>query len=135
MTITPYLFFSGNCAEAFNRYQEIFGGDLEVMTHAELPEDADPMPGAEAHHVMHAALTFGGDMIYGSDDPTGDDGPKTGVAVTYTAPDVATARTVFDALSDGGEVQMPFEPTFYSEGFGACLDRFGVPWMVDTAQS
>jgi PhnB protein len=135
MTITPYLFFSGDCAEAFARYHQIFGGELEVMTHAQLPEGAEPMPGAEPHHVMHAALIFDGDMIYGSDDPTGDGGPKTGVGVTYTAPDIDTAKQVFEALADGGEITMPFEATFFSKGFGACNDRFGVPWMVDTAEA
>lgn len=35
-------------------------------------------------------------------------------------------------LADGGEVTMPFGATFWSPGFGACTDRFGVPWMVDT---
>ena len=47
MSFNPYLFFSGNCAEAFERYGAIFGGDLQVMTHADLPEGAEPMPGAE----------------------------------------------------------------------------------------
>jgi PhnB protein len=132
MTVTPYLFFTGDCAEAFARYHEIFGGTLEVMTTADLPPDAEPMPGAEPHHVMHAALTWDGGVIYGSDDPTGDGGPKVGVGIVYTAPDVDTARRVLTALADGGEMQMELEPTFFSPGFGACLDRWGVPWMVDT---
>lgn len=132
MSFTPYIFFSGNCGEAFRRYREIFGGELELMTHAELPPDAEPMPGAEPHHVMHAALTLGDGLLYGSDDPTGDDGPKLGVAVTFTASDVATAERVFAALSEGGEVEMELEPTFFSTAFGACIDRFGVSWMVDT---
>lgn len=134
MSFTPYLFFSGDCADAFARYHEVFGGELQVMTHADLPEGAEPMPGAEPHHVMHAALVLGsGAMLYGSDDPTGDDGPKTGVGVTFTAPDAAEAKRIFDALCEGGEVTMPFEATFWSAGFGSCNDRFGVPWMVDTA--
>jgi PhnB protein len=133
MPVHPYLFFSGDCADAFARYEKIFGGTLEVMTHADLPEGAEPMPGAEPHHVMHAALTWDDCMIMGSDDPTGDGGPKTGVAVTYTAPDVDTAKRVLADLAEGGELQMPFEATFWSPGFGACLDRFGIPWMVDTA--
>ena len=132
MSFTPYVFFSGDCAEAFARYQEIFGGDLEVMTHADLPPDAEPMPGAEPHHVMHAALFVGDAMLYGSDDPTGDGGPKTGVGVTFTAPDADEGRRVFGLLCEGGEEQMPFEATFFSAGFGACVDRFGVSWMVDT---
>jgi PhnB protein len=134
MSFHPYLFFSdGRCAEAFRRYHDIFGGDLEVMTNADLPEGEEPMPGGEPHHVMHASIALGGGYLMGSDDPTGDGGPKVGVAVTYTAPDAGEAKRVFEALADGGEVQMPFEPTFFSPGFGACLDRFGVSWMVDTA--
>ncbi len=27
---------------------------------------------------------------------------------------------------------MPFEKTFWSPGFGSCIDRFGIPWMVNT---
>jgi PhnB protein len=133
MSFNPYLFFGGDCADAFRRYQEVFGGELSVMTHADLPEGAEPMPGAQPHHVMHAALTVGDGLLMGSDDPTSDGGPKVGVAVAYTAPDVETARRVFEALAEGGKVDMPFEATFWSRGFGACNDRFGIPWMVDTA--
>lgn len=133
MSFHPYLFFSGNCTEAFQRYQEILGGELQIMTHADLPEDAEPMPGAEAHHVMHAALTLGDGLLMGSDDPTGDGGPKLGIAVAYTAPDEHTAKQAFEGLAEGGETTMAFAATFWSAGFGACNDRFGVPWMVDTA--
>lgn len=135
MSFHPYLFFSdGRCAEAFQRYHEIFGGELQVMTHADLPEGAEPMPGAEPHHVMHAAVTVGDGLLMGSDDPTGDGGPKVGIAATYVAPDAQEGKRVFGALAEGGEVQMPFEPTFWSAGFGACVDRWGVSWMVDTAE-
>ncbi len=133
MTISPYLFFSGDCAEAFRFYQQVLGGDLEVMTNADTPPGVDQMPGSTPDQVMHASLTLPDALLMGSDDPTGDGGPKTGVAVAYTAPDVDSARRIFEALSTDGEVQMPFEATFWSAGFGACLDRFGVSWMVDTA--
>ena len=43
------------------------------------------------------------------------------------------AERAFDALAEGGEVGAPFGATFWSKGFGMCTDRFGVPWMVDTA--
>lgn len=133
MSVHPYLFFSGDCAAAFERYQHVFGGELEIMTHADLPEGAEPMPGAEPHHVMHASLSLAGGMLMGSDDPTGDGGPKVGVAVAYTAPDEQTGEQMFEALADGGEITMPFTATFWSRGFGTCNDRFGIPWMVDTA--
>ena len=133
MSFSPYLFFTGNCAEAFRRYQEIFGGDLNVMTNADVPDGVEQMPGAEPDHVMHASLKVGDAMLMGSDDPTGTGGAKVGSAVAYTAPEAADAKRVFDALADGGETTAPFGATFWSKGFGMCTDRFGVPWMVDTA--
>jgi PhnB protein len=133
MSFHPYVFFSdGQCAEAFRWYHEILGGELQVMTNADVPEGEESMPGAEPHHVMHASIGLGGGFLMGSDDPTGDGGPKTGVAVTYAAPDATEGKRVFEALAEGGEVFMAFEPTFFSKGFGACIDRFGVNWMVDT---
>lgn len=133
MSFHPYLFFSGGtCAEAFQRYHEIFGGELLVMTNADAPE-GDRMPGAEPHHVMHASIESRGCHLMGSDDPTGDGGPKSGVAVAYTALDTDEGQRIFAALSQGGEVQMPFGPSSWSPGFGSCLDRWGVSWMVDTA--
>lgn len=55
-----------------------------------------------------------------------------GVAVTYAAPDADEGKRVFEALSEGGQVFMEFEPTFFSKGFGSFLDRYGVNWMIDT---
>ena len=134
MSFHPYLFFSnGQCAEAFRRYHDIFGGELQVMTNADTPEGVDPMPGAAPEHVMHASIQLGDGLLMGSDDPSGDGGPKVGVAVTYTAPDEQEGKRVFDALAEGGETFGSFEPTFFSKGFGSCIDRFGVNWMVDTA--
>ncbi len=134
MPFYSYLFFSGGqCRDAFTTYQRIFGGELEIMTHAELPDGAEPMPGAEPSDVMHAALKIGDALLMGSDDPTGDGGAKVGIAVCHSASDEATAKQVFDALAEGGEITMPFESTFWSSGFGSCNDRFGIPWMVDVA--
>jgi PhnB protein len=133
MAFSPYLFFSNNtCREAFERYQQIFGGELSVMTMAEAPE-GEAMPGASPDSVMHAAVTVGDSTLMGSDDPTGGGGPVKGASVAYTAPDASEAKRIFDALSEGGTVTMPFSETFFSSGFGMCTDRFGIPWMVDTA--
>jgi PhnB protein len=102
------------------------------MKQSDLPEDAR-MPGASADSVMHASIKLGDAFLMGSDDPTGTGGPKVGAAVAYTSTDAAESKRVFDALADGGEITGPFGPTFWSTGFGMCTDRFGVPWMVDTA--
>lgn len=133
MSFNPYLFFSGDCAEAFQYYSEVFGTEARVLTMADVPE-SEAMPGSEPHHVMHAAIDIGGSLLMGSDDPTGDGGPKTGFSVSYSAPDVASVHRVVEALADGGEVTMPVSETFWTPAFGAVTDRFGVPWMIDTHQ-
>jgi PhnB protein len=132
MTFRPYLSFTNNCRQAFTRYEEIFGGELVLLTMGDMPADAGPVPsGAEADLVMHAALMTGDALLMGADDPTGSfGGTVDGICVNCALPDVAEARRVFDALSDGGAIQAPLEATFFAPAFGMCTDRFGVPWMI-----
>ena len=132
MAFIPYLFFSGDCAEAFERYREIFGGELSIMRNSDVPADAR-MPG-DVDFVMHAALALDdGTLLLGSDDPGGDGGRKTGFSVSHGTPDIETARRVHAALAEGGEVTMEVQEAFWTPGFGMCVDRFGVPWMIDVA--
>jgi PhnB protein len=126
----PYLTFGGNCREALTRYHEIFGGDLVVMTMAEMPGAEGEMPEEMADLVMHAALTFGDNLLMASDDPTGGFDGVRGMNVNYEVAGVDEAKRVFEALAEGGEVTMPAGETFWSPMFGMCIDRFGVPWMV-----
>ena len=63
MAFHPYLAFSGNCRQAFTRYQQIFGGELALLTMADVPPDAEPLPGVDRDAVMHAALTMGDDLL------------------------------------------------------------------------
>ena len=134
MSFSPYLFFVGSCREAMNTYQSIFGGQLDIVTAGELP---DAPPEAPKDAIMHAALTLdNGGLLMASDDPTTtDDGPKTGIRVSMTADNADEARRIFEALSKDGEVQLPIGETSFSPAFGMCVDRFGTPWMVNTAQT
>jgi PhnB protein len=132
MAFHPYLFFGGNCREAFTRYQEIFGGELQVIRMADAPGNED-VPAEQADLVIHAALTYDDNLLMASDDPTSDDfGPVQGMMVSYSAPDAEDARRVFTALAEGGEVTQELIETFFSPAFGMCVDRFGTPWMVST---
>ncbi|MGD9704594.1 MAG: VOC family protein [Acidimicrobiia bacterium] len=132
MAFHPYLFFGGDCREAFTRYQEIFGGELVLLTMKDMPSD-EPVPAGQADLIMHAALMSDGQLLMASDDPTTDDfGPVQGMQVNCTVTDVAEAERVFNALADGGQVTMPIAETSWSPMFGMCIDRFGTPWMVST---
>src|SRR5213596_2472814 len=102
MAFRPYLTFAGTCREAFTRYQEIFGGELVVLTMADTPAEAGPPPpGMKPDAVMHAALSFNGELLMGADDPVGNfDGTVDGMCVNCALSDVAEAERVFGALSE-----------------------------------
>jgi PhnB protein len=131
----PYLFFDGQAEEAMHSYQRILGGELEVLRYSQQPADVGPpAPGCEPsdpNRVMHALLQFPGGMLMGSDAPNpGMFEAARGMTVNVTLPDAGAARHVFDQLANDAQVRMPFGPTFWAEGFGMLVDRFGTPWMV-----
>jgi PhnB protein len=130
MAFHPYLNFGGNCREAFTRYQEIFGGELVLLPMSDVPGDEAP-PAAQADLIAHAALTFDGNLLMASDDPTGSFTSVQGMYVNCSVADTAEAERVFAALADGGETTMAMAETFWSPRFGMCVDRFGTPWMVN----
>ena len=131
MAIRPYLAFAGNCRDAFTRYQEIFGGELNLLSMSDAPAEAGPPPGAKPDAVMHAALIAGDNVLMGADDPMGNfNGNVNGMCVNCSLPDAGEATRVFDALSAGGQVQQPLSETFFAPAFGMCTDRFGTPWMI-----
>jgi PhnB protein len=45
--------------------------------------------------------------------------------------DSARGEEIFNKLAEGGTVQLPYSATFWAKGFGMCVDRFGIPWMVN----
>jgi len=132
MAFRPYLAFAGNCREAFTRYQEIFGGELVLIAIDDAPAEAGPPPdGAKPDAIMHAALMTGDALLMGADELSGQFGGRvTGMCLNCSVPDPAEANRVFDALAEGGHVQMPLGETFFSPAYGMCTDRYGTPWMV-----
>lgn len=131
MTFHPYLNFPGNCREAFTFYQEVFGGDLELMTVGEMPSE-EPLPEEVSQLIMHASLTTPeGDSLMASDSQPDHTGPMQFMYVNWNTEDQAKAQRVWDALVEGGTVEMPLGETFWSPCFGVCVDRFGTPWMIN----
>lgn len=133
MQINPYLNFDGNCAEAFKFYEQALGGQiLFSMTWGEMPGAADQFPAETLSRIMHINLKVGEQSIMGADSPPDQYQAPKGINVSVHLKDKAEGAKVFQALSAGGNVTMPFEQTFWSPGFGMCVDRFGIPWMVNT---
>ena len=125
----PYIHFRGNCADAMNFYAEVFGaGPPTIMRYSDAPE-GEGTPASDG--VMHAELQLGGGQLMASDYPSGMPGDEQrAVSVMHPVPDAEAGRRIFERLAEGGQVVMPFGPTFWSEGFGMLRDRFGTHWMI-----
>lgn len=139
MKLSPYLYFNGNCAEAMTFYAELLGGKLEIMTYAQMPSDPDmpPLSEADKTKVANSELVKDGKPLFYASDTLPmfcDEGgfqPMQGFQVSIGVDSVAEGERIFNALSEGGQVQMPFAETFWAKGFGIVTDRFGTPWMVN----
>ena len=131
MQLSPYLFFNGNCAEAFKFYEEILGGKIVfVMNYAGSPLEGQ-VPEEWRDKVMHATMTIGEQRLMAADAPPGQYEAPKGISVSISLDDRAKGESIFNALLENGIVTLPFQQTFWSSGFGMCVDRFGIPWMVN----
>jgi PhnB protein len=133
MPVQPYLFFDGRCEEAIAFYQKTLGAEVEMMMRFKDNPNPEANPPGSADKVMHAALKIGDDLVLASDGRCLGQPNFQGFALSVTAPNEAEAARVFNALGDGGQVQMPLGKTFFSPSFGMVSDRFGVGWMVYVA--
>lgn len=133
MQVNTYLAFDGDCREAFQTYERILGGKITfMMTQGESPM-ADKVPPEKKDKIMHASLAIpGGGQLQGADHPDDKAVKPSGFSVSVTVKDKAEGERIFKGLSEGGQVQMAYQQTFWSPGFGMCIDKFSVPWMVNT---
>lgn len=133
MHVEPYLFFDGRAEEALEFYRDALGAKIEMMMRfKENPESPEPgmVPPGSENKIMHANFHIGDTMIMASDGNCAGKPSFQGFSLSITAPNDAEAERLFAVLSEGGQVQMPINKTFFASRFGMVADRFGVSWMV-----
>ncbi len=133
-SINPYLTFPGNCAEAFDFYKSVFGGDFMnggAMRYGDFP--GMPQDPADAAKIMHVSLPIGGALLMGSDahPSAGEYKPGNNFSVAISPDSEEEARRLFNALSAGGHVHMPLDRAPWNALYGGCKDKFGVAWDVN----
>ena len=133
MVVQPYLSFEGRCEEAIEFYKKAVGAEVQMlMRFKDSPETcASGMvpPGGE-NKVMHSSLKIGDSIVMATDGGCAGKSVFQGISLSLAAKDDAECKRLFDALADGGQVQMPLDKTFFASSFGLVADRFGVNWMV-----
>jgi PhnB protein len=103
-----------------------------MMRYSDSPEPPPPgmIPPGSENKVMHAAIRIGDSVMMASDGMCSGKAGFEGFSLSLGVAHESEARRFFDALSDGGQVQMPLDKTFFSPCFGMVTDRFGVSWMI-----
>lgn len=133
MLVQPYVFFDGRCEEAFQFYEKAVGARLEMkMKYKESPEKHPPgmLPPGYEEKIMHMSFHVGKSLVMASDGMCGGDAKFEGMSLALSVDTEGEAQKVFAALSEGGNVQMPMNKTFFSPAFGMVADKFGVHWMI-----
>ena len=128
--LNPYLNFNGKTEAAINFYHSILGGEIkQKMTFGESP--GGNVPESQKDKIMHIHYEFDGCTILASDGMGKEEinmGNNIHLSVYLTDKD--RAISVFNQMSEGGTVTMPFNEVFWGGHFGMLIDKFGVQWMV-----
>lgn len=137
---STYLNFQNNTEEVFNFYKSIFGGEFNEHSFTRFgdmpPQEGSPeLSEADKNLILHIELEItGGHSLMGSDAPEsmGLNVVKgNNVHLSLQPDNREEADRLFNALSEGGEVTMPIQDTFWGAYFGSCVDKFGINWMVN----
>jgi PhnB protein len=134
MKLQPYLYFKGNCEEAFQLYAGVPGGDFQgVFRYGQ-----SPMAGQHGKEwddkVMHVSMKIGDQTLMGSDAPASHFRPPQGYAVCLHCADEAEAERIYSPLSEGGKIDMPLQETFWAKRYAMFTDRFGTQWMINVSK-
>ena len=128
MKMRFYVNFAGTCAEAFRFYEQYLGGRIDMMmTHAQAPEPSRLAPEWK-DAILHARISIGETELLGADIPNAQ--PMRSAYLTLNVDSDSEAERIYASLSDGGEVFMPMQETFFASRFGQLRDRFGINWMI-----
>jgi PhnB protein len=130
MKLTTYLNYGGNCREAFQFYEKHLGGKITMMmTHADAPTPTGVPPDWKKA-VLHARMIIGSVELMGADVPPDRFQPMRSAYMTLLLDSSEEAERVYALLSEGGQIFMKMEETFFASRFAQLRDRFGTSWMI-----
>lgn len=133
ITTTVHLNFQDQARAALTFYQEVFGGQLAVVTNADAhavqhPADADrvlwgQVQAENGFHVM--AYDVREQQSYAAGDRA--------FFVSVRGADADEVTRYWQGLSDGATIVQDLAPSGWSPLYGMLTDRFGVTWVLDVA--
>jgi len=131
----PYIVLNGNAKEAIAFYQQALDAKLTYsQSFGEMPESPDFPIAAEAKDLIaHAAVQVGDHEIMFSDTFPGSPyqiGQQ--VSICISTEDASKSKQYFEALKQGGRVDMELQETFFSPAYATVTDKYGVTFHIYT---
>ena len=131
MYVEPYLFLDGRCEEALEFYKKAIGAEVTALIRfKDSPDPTMVHGGADPNKILHAVFRVGETTIMTSDGRNQGKPSFQGFALSISVKTEAETKKLFNALAEGGRVEMPLAKTFFSPSFGMVVDRFGIMWML-----
>jgi PhnB protein len=128
MKLDIYVNYRGNCEQAFRFYEQHLGGKItSMMRHSELPSQTS-VPADWKNAILHARIEIGKTVVMGADIPAAE--PMRSAYLTLRVDTDEEAERLYALLSDGGQIFMKMEETFFASRFAMVRDRFGTSWML-----
>jgi PhnB protein len=129
MKLLTYVNYAGKCAEAFQFYEKNLGGKIVMMMkHGESPQPNPNVPADWKDAILHARIDIGGTSLLGADIPNAE--PMKSAYLSLMLDSIEEAERVYAVLSEGGQVFMPIQETFFAFRFAMLRDMFGASWML-----
>ena len=130
MQLNTYLNYGGNCEQAFRFYEQHLGGKITMMMrHGDQPNTSGVSPEWK-NAVLHARISIGGTELLGADIPPDRFQPIRSAYLSLTVSSIEEAERIYALLSNGGQIFMPMEETFFAYRFAMLRDQFGTSWML-----
>ena len=130
MKLYTYLNYGGNCAQAFRFYEEHLGAKIiMMMTHGQQP-NPQSVPPDRKDAILHARISIGETELMGADVPPERFQPMRSAYLSLLVNSTEEAERIYTVLSDGGEIFMKMEETFFAFRFAMLRDKFGTSWMI-----
>jgi PhnB protein len=130
MKLHTYLNYGGNCEQAFRFYEQHLGGKITMMmTHGQQP-NPNEVPLDRKNAILYARMSIGETELMAADVPPERFQPMRSAYLSLTVGSIDEAERIYALLSNGGEIFMPMEETFFAFRFGMLRDKFGTPWMI-----
>ncbi|MES2215950.1 MAG: VOC family protein [Patescibacteria group bacterium] len=135
-TINPWINFNGNAEEAFTFYKSVFGGEFtKIIRFKDIASKEFPVSEADADKIMLITLPISKNNVLMANDVPAFMGKvnenENRSKISVSAESKEEAEAIFNGLSAGGQVEVPFGESSWGTYFSMFRDKYGIEWVVE----